>query len=82
MDNGAGMLPQTVDELENMKWAVQKGIPPERNQTTAGERRRRIGLRNIYERLFVKYGRSLEFRIETRQGFGTRIMIDIPKERG
>lgn len=82
MDNGAGMLPQTVDKLENMKWAVQKGIPPERNQTTAGERRRRIGLRNIYERLFVKYGRSLEFRIETRQGFGTRIMIDIPKERG
>ena len=39
-----------------------------------------IGVANIYQRLKLFYGEDVVFRIESKQGKGTRITIIIPDE--
>ena len=39
---------------------------------------RRIGIRNIHQRIRLKYGENYGVRIESEEGFGTRFEIKIP----
>ncbi len=63
IDNGTGILPSQVDKLTANK----------RNHVTG------IGIRNVDERLKMLYGKDYGIEIQSDLGFGTSIIITIPK---
>lgn len=65
-DNGCGIPGSRLDQ-------IRKSLAGERN--TKG-----IGLSNIYQRLRLYYGEEMCFRIESEEGKGTKITIQIPDQ--
>jgi two-component system sensor histidine kinase YesM len=43
-----------------------------------GEEQRRIGLRNVHQRLILMYGPNSGLRIESTTGAGTRVSFRLP----
>ena len=44
-----------------------------------GEVKKGFGLINVHERIQLYYGRNYGMKVYSRQGFGTRILIKIPR---
>lgn len=65
-DNGCGIPGPRLDQ-------IRKSLAGERN--TKG-----IGLSNIYQRLRLYYGEKMDFQIESEEGKGTKITIQIPDQ--
>ncbi|HEY0829205.1 MAG TPA: sensor histidine kinase [Bacilli bacterium] len=65
-DNGQGMSPE---ELER----VNERLDQEQTHTKS------MGLKNVYERIKLRYGEQGSFQIQTKQEEGTSIMIKISK---
>jgi two-component system sensor histidine kinase YesM len=72
MDNGLGMAPEILEEIARILEQVRKKIPPEGSH---------IGIYNVYQRLYLEYGEALEFSIESRLGYGTRVFLSLPRFR-
>lgn len=70
-DNGMGMSQAELDSLHEDRLAYDQtsGFPA---------RKHGIGMINIYRRLRLFYGDSLEFSIESRLGAGTTVRICVP----
>lgn len=68
-DNGKGMTREELDK-------VYRIIHNEDLETNS------IGLRNVYERLKLRYGKDAVFEIQTKPFEGTCITLKIPKECG
>lgn len=70
-DNGMGMSQAELDSLQEDRLAYDRtsGFPA---------RKHGIGMINIYRRLRLFYGDSLEFSIESRLGAGTTVRINVP----
>jgi two-component system sensor histidine kinase YesM len=71
-DNGAGMTKEQVQALfekeTEKKYAKQRGV--------------RFAIRNIRERLQLRYGDRFSLEIESQKGEGTRVMLRVPFETG
>ncbi len=65
-DNGCGIHP---DKLNNIKGTLLK----ESNLKSAN-----IGIRNVYNRLKLFYGKDFEFNLESSPNEGTKVYINIP----
>ena len=66
-DQGVGMSEETLNTLRS-------NLVKQRS-SYQGEH---IGLCNVYDRLFLRYGDSFSFEIKSEPGFGTQIVISIP----
>ena len=72
-DNGLGM---TEEELQSLK----DGLTEFDRTNELPDRSHGIGLLNVYRRLRLFYGDSLEFTVDSAAGKGTRIQITVPCE--
>lgn len=70
-DNGAGMTPEKIKELEDK---IENNKPEEYKGFNG------LGVTNIILRLRTVYGSRFEYRIESTEGAGTKIMLIIPGE--
>ena len=70
MDNGSGIQKSTLIGIEENLEQIRRGISPGTSH---------IGIPNVYQRLFLEYGEALDFSIESRPDFGTRITLTIPE---
>lgn len=66
-DNGPGMGAELLNEVRSF---------------TAKTRGQGIGLRNIDERIKLLFGPSYGIQIESEVHAGTRVIVQLPKERG
>lgn len=73
-DNGAGIPPQAMGELQAM---LQGGEQQMIKEVTLKDLRG-IGLANIQARIRLKYGTGFGLRIESQQGTGTRVILLLP----
>lgn len=64
-DNGVGMDPESMLTLTR--------------EHAVGEVKKGFGLINVHERIQLYYGRNYGMKVYSRQGFGTRILIKIPR---
>ena len=72
-DNGKGMTEKELQALKNdLEEFDRTGQIPDRQHG--------IGLLNIYRRLRLFYGETLQFDVESASGEGTRIRADVPCE--
>lgn len=69
IDNGIGMPQEMIDDIMNDKLEHKKG-----NHMS-------IGIQNVNKRLKLKYGEAYGIRLESREGEGTCVSIEIPAER-
>lgn len=70
-DNGAGMTPEKIKELEDK---IENNQPEEYKGFNG------LGVTNIILRLKTVYGSRFEYRIESEEGAGTKTMLIIPGE--
>lgn len=66
-DDGVGMSRERLKEVRSFS------MQPRQNG---------IGLKNIHQRLELLYGKDFHFRIDSEEGQGTRIQIEIPMGAG
>ena len=71
MDNGSGIQTETRSKIEE----TLENIRQEVSLSSA-----HIGISNVYQRLYLEYGSTFGFQIESRQDFGTKITITIPAD--
>ena len=71
-DNGAGMSRAQMDALNRDLEKIARG----EIETFTGHER--IALRNIAERLYLRYGEGYGLRVEASSGEGTRVSMRIP----
>lgn len=69
IDNGIGMPQEMIEDIMNDKQEHKKG-----NHMS-------IGIQNVNKRLKLKYGEEYGIRLESREGEGTCVSIEIPIER-
>jgi sensor histidine kinase YesM len=69
MDNGRGI--ENMGAVEETLEAVRQGASPGGSH---------LGIPNVYRRLYLEYGSALEFSIESRPNYGTKIIIILPKK--
>jgi two-component system, sensor histidine kinase YesM len=72
MDNGSGMANDDLAAIEQNLEAVQNG-----GQLDGSH----IGISNVYQRLYLEYQKALRFTIESRELYGTRVSLVVPKSR-
>jgi len=74
-DDGVGIA---ADKLEALRRSldVEEGEEPE-----DADARRRIGLRNVHQRLRLLYGESSGLAIDSRPGEGTKVRFSIPLDK-
>ncbi len=75
-DDGAGMSGATLQRLR-AELRSQRGATSSEN--TAG-RLSGIGIANVYERLQLIYGERCSLTLDSEEGAGTRVIIEIPAE--
>lgn len=68
MDNGAGIPPERLAEIEQT-------LEDARYDRFIDHSNGHIGVRNVYQRLYLEYGSQLVFKIESREHFGTKTTI-------
>ncbi len=73
-DNGAGISPHAMQELQLMLSGGEQQIVKELTLKDL----RGIGLANIQARIRLKYGPGFGLRIESQQGTGTCVMLLLP----
>ncbi|MFB9276081.1 sensor histidine kinase [Cohnella cellulosilytica] len=76
-DNGAGM---SEEALRQLKLKLEE---PERSRPSSGseeEDPRGIGLRNVHERLRLRYGEMFGLQVEAEEGAGTTVTVRFPAE--
>jgi len=66
-DNGKGMSPKELEHVYEMMKKEDIHV-------------KSIGLRNVYERIKLKYYEEGTFEIQTKEGEGTSILIQIPEK--
>lgn len=72
-DDGCGM---DMETLENQRKKLEKGIFMEDDIiNTTG-----LGLRNVSRRMYLFYGDEAEMYIDSLEGTGTRIMMELPQQ--
>jgi two-component system sensor histidine kinase YesM len=69
MDNGSGFRSGVLPEIEETLSAIRRGISPDGPH---------IGIPNVYQRLYLEYGEAMDFTIESRPNYGTKITILLP----
>jgi two-component system sensor histidine kinase YesM len=69
MDNGSGIEAGDLADIENNLAAVRQGTPLDSPH---------IGIPNVYQRLYLEYGQAMEFSIESRLNYGTKLVIILP----
>lgn len=74
-DDGAGMPRETLDGLR-AELRSQRGAAP---QDAAG-RLSGIGVSNVYERLQLIYGERFSLTLDSEEGQGTELVIELPAE--
>jgi two-component system sensor histidine kinase YesM len=67
MDNGQGI--RNLGAIEEILMSVRRGVVPDGSH---------LGIPNVYQRLYLEYGQVLEFDIESRPDYGTKVMIIVP----
>ncbi|MDI4648596.1 sensor histidine kinase [Cohnella hashimotonis] len=75
-DDGAGMSRTTLERLRT-ELRSQRGVSS--SDGTAG-RLSGIGIANVYERLQLIYGERCSLTLESEEGEGTTVVIEIPAE--
>ncbi|MBD2847592.1 sensor histidine kinase [Paenibacillus sp. IB182496] len=68
-DDGVGMTPAKLEELRRSLAEAEQGSP-----LTGGH----IGLRNVHQRLSMRFGEQYAMEIESREGEGTRLALTLP----
>lgn len=71
-DNGVGMSAETLEKLQA---SLSLGL-----ETSQGGQGTGIGLTNVYRRLKMYFGKEMHFNIESDEGCGTLVTIDLPDE--
>lgn len=71
IDNGSGIPPEQLEKIESSFLKIRAG----KGSNMGGH----VGIENVYRRLWLEYGERMNFIILSREGFGTRIKIEIPK---
>jgi two-component system sensor histidine kinase YesM len=69
MDNGSGIAAGDLADIERNLALVRQGTSPDSSH---------IGIPNVYQRLYLEYGRAVEFSIESRPNYGTKLVIILP----
>ncbi|MDR2607265.1 MAG: histidine kinase [Treponema sp.] len=69
MDNGSGIGAGDLADIEKNLAALRQGTPSDSPH---------IGIPNVYQRLYLEYGKAMEFSIESRPDYGTKIVIVLP----
>ena len=64
------------DEGEGMDESRLRNILD--SEFSPGHRRRRVGLKNIHQRLVLQYGSEYGLRVQSERGKGTRVLILLP----
>ncbi|NMO96602.1 cache domain-containing sensor histidine kinase [Paenibacillus lemnae] len=77
-DDGAGIA---EPDLSRLVRKLEEGWPQETDETDETDGHG-IGLRNVHERLQLRYGRAYGLSVESRQGEGTAVSITFPDEYG
>ncbi|MDR0598466.1 MAG: sensor histidine kinase [Treponema sp.] len=72
-DNGAGM------EAEKLNAILDGADTPGNGETAKAQRVSYYAIRNVKERMALRYGAAGKLRIESRTGAGTRVEITIPQ---
>jgi len=72
MDNGKGM---TDEQRQALNWNLQeiREQPGKKLPESA-----HVGVRNVFQRLYLEYGNQLQFSIASKKYYGVRIEIRIP----
>ena len=71
MDNGRGMDEETLER-------VKRGIYSDEKQELKKGKKRSIGLRNVNERIKLKYGVQYGLELESTENIGTCVKINLP----
>jgi len=66
-DNGRGMSPEALQRLRNQL-----------DEREPAEQGRGIGLRNVHERIKLRYGEAYGITVDSREGAGTKVAFRIP----
>lgn len=69
-DDGVGMPPQVLDELQGI-WRDMQDEKPVKDK---------VGIVNLMQRLYLCYGRRAGFTVESAPGKGTRVEMSFPAE--
>lgn len=70
-DNGIGMTQETIEKLLASDETAQQETKP--NHTS-------VGIRSVHKRLQIGYGSPYGIKIQSELGFGTTIIIRLPKK--
>ncbi|MDR1655784.1 MAG: histidine kinase [Treponema sp.] len=73
MDNGSGIEAGDLADIEKNLAAVRQGASLDSPH---------IGIPNVYQRLYLEYGQAMEFSIESRPNYGTKLVIVLPGRGG
>lgn len=73
MDNGNGISREKYLQLQKELEDIKKN-PNQKRDTSS-----HVGIRNVFQRMYLEYEDSMEFKIIAREGKGTRIQIYLPK---
>ncbi len=73
MDNGNGISREKYFQLQKELEDIKKN-PNQKRDTSS-----HVGIRNVFQRMYLEYEDSMEFKIIAREGKGTRIQIYLPK---
>ena len=65
----------SAETLEKLQASLSLGL-----ETSQGGQGTGIGLTNVYRRLKMYFGKEMHFNIESDEGCGTLVTIDLPDE--
>lgn len=71
MDNGCGMNDETCEKLMNELIEIRENPGQKLRESS------HVGIKNVFQRLYLEYGESFEFQITSRENIGTRIEIKV-----
>ena len=71
IDNGCGIPECQLKKIERSIQKIKTGLVSDMGG--------HVGIENVFRRLWLEYGNQMTFHIFSREGFGTRIKIEIPK---
>ncbi len=74
-DNGSGMQPEKVEELQQK---ISRGVMLSHHQQPDEHRKSGLGLRNVNERIKIYYGTEYGLSIQSEVGKGTEVFLSLP----
>ncbi len=73
MDNGNGICREKYLQLQKELEEIREH-PNQKRETSS-----HVGIRNVFQRMYLEYENNMEFKIVAKEGKGTRIQIYLPK---